>query len=117
MIASGRPSRVARSAWLLAAALQLALPGAAALADARLDAAWAHATAHVESHTTTSCARLHPPDCAVCHFLTAPALTGRPAALRLGVADGAPPRLAGPADLPHPLARPHPQPRAPPALS
>src|SRR2546425_12461146 len=60
-----------RVLWLLGTLLQLLLPGAAAWADARLDAAGAHATAHVESHTANSCARLHAPDCALCHFLSA----------------------------------------------
>src|SRR5882724_1741739 len=103
----------ARALWLLASALQLLLPGAAAWADARLDIAGAHAAPHVESHTSKSCARIHAPDCAVCHFLTAPAVPARPSALRLNVADGWRLYRAVPAGLPHPLARPHPQPRAP----
>ena len=112
-----RRSGVVRSVWVLATALQLALPGAAALADARLDAAGEHAVAHIESHSTNSCARIHAPDCALCHFLTAPALTGRTMRLHLDGAAGPVPHPADPAGLPHPLARPHPQPRAPPALS
>jgi|SRR5690349_3946272 hypothetical protein len=112
-----RRSRVVRAGWLLATALQLALPGAAALADARLDAVETHAVAHVESHTTKSCARIHPPDCALCHFLTAPALTGRVTLVRLPVAPSLAPQAADPAATAHPLARPHPQPRAPPVLS
>ncbi|PYP90983.1 MAG: hypothetical protein DMD34_16455 [Gemmatimonadetes bacterium] len=103
MSTAGRHPLGVRASWLLAALLQLALPGVAAVADARLDAAGSHATAHVES--------------AVCHFLTAPALTARPGALRLAVADGWRLRRADPAGLPHPLARPHPHPRAPPLLS
>ena len=106
----------ARIAWLLGALLQLALPGAAAWADARLDAAGAQATAHIESHTTKSCARIHAPDCALCHFLTAPVLTGRATPLRLEVATRRAVRPVDPAGA-HPLARPHPQPRAPPTLS
>ncbi len=117
MSTAGRHPLGVRASWLLAALLQLALPGVAAVADARLDAAGSHATAHVESHTSNSCARIHPPDCAVCHFLTAPALTARPSALRLAVDDGWRLRRADPAGLPHPLARPHPHPRAPPLLS
>jgi hypothetical protein len=110
-------SRLVRTAWLFGAALQLALPGAAAWADVRLDAPAAHATAHIESHSTQSCARIHPPDCALCHYLTAPVVTSRPAAdpfataverRARGVVLGAPR---------HPRARTHPQPRAPPALS
>ena len=107
----------ARVFWLFGTLLQLALPGAAAWADARLDAAGAHATAHIESHTAKSCARIHAPDCAVCHFLTALAVTAQATAFRLDVADSRLLRLADPAGLLHPLARPHPQPRAPPTLS
>ena len=107
----------ARVFWLLGTLLQLLLPGAAAWADARLDAAGAHATAHVESHTAKSCARIHAPDCALCHFLTAPALTGGAMLLRFDVAARQAPRPADPAGTAHPLARPHPQPRAPPPLS
>ena len=107
----------ARVLWLLAAALQLLLPGAAALADARLDAAGTHATAHIESHSSKSCARIHAPDCALCHFLSAPAVTARTVALRLNVADKRPLLGTGPTTQPRPLARPHPQPRAPPVLS
>jgi hypothetical protein len=112
-----RRSPAARAGWLLAAALQLLLPGIAAVADARLDAAGAHATAHIESHTAKSCTRIHSPDCALCHLLTAPALTGRAMLLRLEVAARQAPRPVDPAGTAHPLARPHPQPRAPPALS
>jgi hypothetical protein len=110
------PSGV-RACWLLIAALQLLLPGAAAVADARLDAAGAHATAHVESHTSKSCARIHAPDCALCHFLSAPSLIGQATLLRLDVAARHAPRPADPAGTAHPLARTHPQPRAPPLLS
>src|SRR5690349_2330960 len=117
MTRTARRSPAIRVCWLLAAALQLLLPGAAAWADARLDAAEAHAVAHVESHTTKSCARIHPPDCALCHFLTAPALTGRVTLVRLPVAPSLAPQAADPAATAHPLARPHPQPRAPPVLS
>jgi len=112
-----RRARGARAVWLLGALLQLALPGAAAWADARLDAAGTHATAHFESHTTKSCARIHAPDCALCHYLTAPALTGRAMPLRLAAAPRRAPRPVELTGTAHPLARPHPQPRAPPTLS
>jgi len=114
---TARRSPTLRAAWLLGAVLQLALPGAAAWADARLDAAGAHATAHIESHTTKSCARIHAPDCALCHFLTIPALTG--AAMRPGlhVAPRRAPRPVERTDTGHAAAKPHPQPRAPPTLS
>ena len=114
--ATRRPRGV-RVVWLLGAALQLALPGAAAWADARLDAAGTHATAHFESHTTTSCARLHAPDCALCHFLTTPALTGGAMPLRPAAALDRAPRPVERTDTGYALARPHPQPRAPPTLS
>jgi hypothetical protein len=65
-----RRSRFVRSVWLCFATLQLLLPGAAALADATLDIAGAHERAHIESHSTTACARVHPADCALCRFLT-----------------------------------------------
>ena len=112
-----RPSLAVRMLWLVAALLQLALPGAAAWADARLDAAGAHARAHVESHTTSSCARVHPPDCALCHLLSAPRAPCRPAALRLEPARGHVTRRAEPGRLRPAVSRLHPQPRAPPALS
>jgi len=110
-------SPAVRAAWLFGALVQLALPGAAAWADARLDAAGTHATAHFESHTTKSCARIHAPDCALCHYLTAPALTGGATSLRPDVAVGRVARPADPAGTTHQLARPHPQPRAPPTVS
>ena len=102
---------------LLTALLQLALPAAAAWADARLDAAGAHATAHVESHTTSSCARIHPPDCALCHFLNAPFSGRRHVALRLATSDARTPRPVEPVPVRSALARFFPLPRAPPALS
>src|SRR5689334_21353428 len=112
-----RRSPAVRAAWLLATALQLLLPGAAAWADARLDAEGTHATAHIESHSSKSCARIHAPDCALCHFLSAPAVTARTVALRFNVADNRALLGTGPNTRPRPLARPHPQPRAPPVLS
>ena len=117
MITATRRPRGMRVVWLLGAVLQLALPGAAAWADARLDAAGTHATAHFESHTTTSCARIHAPDCALCHFLTIPALTGGAMLLRPNIAAGRVALPADPAGTTHPLAPHHPQPRAPPTLS
>src|SRR5882757_2157623 len=60
-----------RASLCLLAALQLSLPGAAAWADARLDSA-AAGPAHIESHSTSTCARVHPADCAFHRFLSAP---------------------------------------------
>ncbi|PYP25627.1 MAG: hypothetical protein DMD51_08120 [Gemmatimonadetes bacterium] len=105
------------SVRLLTALLQLSLPGAAAWADARLDSAGAHATAHVESHTTSACARIHPPDCALCHFLSAPFAGRRAAALRLATSGARTPRPVEPAPVRNALARFFPPPRAPPVLS
>jgi len=70
-----------RTALCLLAALQLSLPGAAAWADARLDSA-AAGPAHIESHSTSSCVRVHPADCAFHRFLSAPVATGRPVVFR-----------------------------------
>jgi len=70
-----------RASLCLLAALQLSLPGAAAWADARLDSAVA-GPAHIESHSTSSCARVHPADCAFHRFLSAPVATGRPVVFR-----------------------------------
>jgi len=99
------------------AVLQLGLSGAAALADAQLDAAGAHAKAHIESHTTSACARIHAPDCALCQFLTAPVTPGRPNPFRFARAADRAFDLAAPAAPPRSFARLHPPPRAPPALS
>src|SRR4029077_16928863 len=90
VFAMRRRSPAVRASWLLATPLQLLLPGAPGGGDPRLDAAGAHATAHIESHTAKSCARIHAPDCALCHFLSAPAVTARTVAHRLNVADNRP---------------------------
>jgi hypothetical protein len=83
-----RRSRFVRSVWLAFAALQLALPGAAALADASLDIASEHARPHIESHSTSTCARVHPSDCALCRFLTTALVAG--AAASIPTSDAAP---------------------------
>jgi hypothetical protein len=74
--------------WFAFAALQLVLPGAAALADASLDIAGAHARPHIESHSTAECARVHPSDCALCRFLTTALVPG--AAATIPTSDAAP---------------------------
>ncbi len=112
-----RHSRAVRTLWLLGAALQLALPGAAAWADARVDALGAAARPHIESHTTNSCARIHPPDCALCHYLSAPLARRQPMALALGTAADRVLFPSPPVRFPQARSRPHPQPRAPPTLS
>jgi hypothetical protein len=117
MATMSRRTPAVRACWLVAAALQLALPGAAAWADARLDSAGAHATPHIESHTSKSCARIHAPDCALCHFLSAPTLQGRAIRFHLDVADSRVARPAAPAPSLGAPDRLLPQPRAPPVLS
>lgn len=112
-----RRSGGARALWLLGTLLQVVLPGAVAVADARLDAVGAHAAAHFESHTTKSCARIAAPECALCHFLTAPGVTAQTQTMRLALSDERVHPQTNAAELPDPLARPHPQPRAPPTLS
>jgi hypothetical protein len=94
-----RRSRFIRSVWLAFAALQLVLPGAAALADASLDIAGAHERAHIESHSTAACARVHPADCALCRFLTTALVAG--AATTIPTSDAAP-RSAPTIALSHP---------------
>lgn len=71
-----------RASLCLLAALQLSLPGAAAWADARLDTEVA-GPAHIESHSTSVCIRIHPADCAFHRFLSAPLATGRPVVFRV----------------------------------
>ena len=73
-----------RAFWLAFAALQLLLPGAASIADARLEAAsiQERPTSHIEEHGGPNCARVHPADCAFCRVLSssAPAPTAAAAA-------------------------------------
>ena len=64
-----------RSLWvrtplLLLTLLQFSVPAAAAWADARVGEATG--PAHIESHSTASCPRVHPADCAFHRFLAAP---------------------------------------------
>jgi hypothetical protein len=66
----------------LLAAVQLSLPGTVAWADARLDSI-AAGPAHIESHSTAACIRIHPADCAFHRFLSAPLATGRPIVFRI----------------------------------
>ena len=60
-----------RSFATLWAILQFVLPGAALLADARLERDTVRSPgAHVESTTTSSCRPVHPDECALCQFLS-----------------------------------------------
>lgn len=54
------------------AALQVILPGAVSIADARLDAETLAVSTrgHVESQSSTDCPRVHALDCALCQFLS-----------------------------------------------
>jgi hypothetical protein len=56
---------------LLWAALQLALPGVASLADAIASRDGASATVHIEDASGASCVRVHDTECVFCQFLTA----------------------------------------------
>lgn len=62
-------SRCRRIAWFVAALLQLVLPPFAAAADAGLERESQRVHAHVESHGTRGCPRVHPADCVVCRVL------------------------------------------------
>ena len=101
----------------LVTSLQLVVPGAAAWADAELEAGGRVAPVHIESHSTSSCARVHPPDCGLCQFLSSPLSKQTPRQTRFSLVVR---RVAGPLEriAPHGVRRrPRAQPRAPPALS
>jgi len=70
MLAMRKRSFWVRTPLFLLALLQFSVPAAAALADARLGEA--SGPAHIESHSTAGCARIHPADCAFHRFLSAP---------------------------------------------
>jgi len=81
MTAMRSTSLKTRFSLALLAAVQLSLPGAVSWADARLDGA-AAGPAHIESHSTSACIRIHPSDCAFHRFIGAPLATGRPIVFR-----------------------------------
>lgn len=66
----------------LLAFVQLTIPGGAAWADARLGQS-ERGPAHIESHPTPACVRLHPGDCALHRFLSAPIAGNRAPVLRV----------------------------------
>lgn len=71
-----RLSWLARLFTLVFAVVQLAAPSLASAADARIEAAGERsprAAAHIESHGSSDCPRVHPADCALCHLVHAPA--------------------------------------------
>lgn len=67
-----RRTPLARLGLLTLASLQLLITGAAAWADARLDAGGPKGPVHVESHSTQACAPVHPADCILHRFLSTP---------------------------------------------
>src|SRR5258708_29285921 len=80
-----------RSLWvrtplLLLTLLQISVPAAAAWADARLGEATG--PAHIESHSTASCPRVHPADCAFHSFLAAPLARATATEFRLRAGQG-----------------------------
>ena len=75
VVRGNMPPMPKRSLWvrtplLLLSLLQFSLPAVAAWADARIGEA--SGPAHIESHSTAACARVHPADCAFHRFLSAP---------------------------------------------
>lgn len=65
-----RRSTAARMLYLFLAAMQLSLPAVAAWADAaseRENVANGPAVSHVEGSSDSTCPRIHPADCALCH--------------------------------------------------
>ncbi len=92
----GLHGRPARTLALCLAVLQLAVPMSVAWADARIEAEARVGApgAHVESHPTNNCARLHAADCALCRFLSTP--SGRSRVMSPELNPGAPAALALP---------------------
>ena len=69
-----RSTGLIRTLARVTAFLQLLLPTAVSIADARLerDAMSARAYSHIEAATGKDCVRLHKADCALCQHLTTP---------------------------------------------
>jgi hypothetical protein len=80
--------RAYRFGWLFAAALQLVLPAAVSVVDARAEAESIVSAprVHVESDGATGCPRVHPADCALCRVLAATATADTPPRLHVPVA-------------------------------
>ena len=83
-----RPTGLVRTLWRVTALLQLLLPTAVSIADARLerDAMSARAFSHVEATTGKDCARTHRSECALCQHLTTPLTKAEKPAPPLAVA-------------------------------
>ena len=116
MAAMRRRSPFHHALLLAAAALQFSVPAAAAIADARLDGA-ATGPAHIESHSTSACARIHPPDCVFHRLLSTPVAVGRPVALGLRFETQRMPVLLARSGAHARLQQRLPDSRAPPPLS
>ncbi|MEP7001525.1 MAG: hypothetical protein ABI969_13655 [bacterium] len=79
-------TNLSRFGWVFAALLQLALPAFATVADARAEAESRGASAHVESHGTPGCPRVHPADCVVCRVLASGAAPSNAPAIHVAIA-------------------------------
>src|SRR5712692_6092429 len=82
-----RPLRM-RAPLFLLTLLQLSVPGAAAWADARLGGEGWNAPAHIESHSTDSCVRVHPADCVFHRLLITPVVGNRAPVVRIRAGQG-----------------------------
>jgi hypothetical protein len=110
--------RLLRFLRLCLAALQVALPTAAVVADAILEAEGARAYAHVEPHSSKSCPRAHSADlCALCQFGRNHAAGAQHPPVEAWHADACAEPLPQPAPLDSRFSARSPLPRAPPALS
>jgi hypothetical protein len=90
-----RRTPLARFGLLTLAALQLLITGAAAWADARLDAGGPKGPIHLEAHSTQACAQVHPADCILHRFLSTPSGVVRPISAGFGLSVGQASTLAG----------------------
>jgi hypothetical protein len=86
MLAMQKRSLWVRTPLFLLALLQFSVPAAAALADARIGEA--SGPAHIESHSTAGCARIHPADCAFHRFLSAPLARSSTTVVRIRAGQG-----------------------------
>jgi len=85
------PSMRKRSMWVrtplvLLALLQFSVPAAAAWADALVGEQ--SGPAHIESHSTKACPRVHPADCAFHRFLATPLARTQATVLRIREGQG-----------------------------
>ena len=115
MLAMRKRSLWVRTPLLLLTLLQFSVPAAAAWADARLGEP--AGPAHIESHSTAGCARIHPADCAFDRFLSAPLARNPSTVIRIREGQGLrwAPAVAQRSSLAADLTLP--DSRAPPTLS